>query len=200
MRRRDILLLGAGGHALACIDVLLLEDRYRIVGLLGRPEEVGLSVGGFPVIGDDSAMVALMPRIGCALVVLGQIKSPAARRRLYAEALAAGATLPVVVSPRAYVSPTARIGAGTIVMHGAIVNTGAEIGENCIINSRALIEHGARVGEHCHVSTGAILNGDARLGAGSFLGSGAVVRHGATIGEGAFVRMGELVKRDLPGS
>ena len=199
MNRTDILLLGAGGHALACVDVLLLEGRHRIVGLLGCREELGRAVGGFPVIGEDADLPKLLPQGGHALVAVGQIRSPEARRRLYAQALAAGAALPVVVSPRAYVSPLARIGAGTIVMHGAIVNAGAEIGENCIINSRALIEHGARVGAHCHVSTGAILNGDARLGAGSFLGSGAVVRHGATIGEGAFVRMGEVVKHDLPG-
>lgn len=196
MSRKDIVLLGAGGHALSCIDVLLLEDRHRIVGLVGRAEETGRSVGGFPVIGDDADLPALMRRVGQVLIAVGQIESSTIRRRLYAEAVAAGVAMPVIVSPRAYVSPLASLGAGTIIMHGAIVNAGAEIGDNCIINSRALVEHGAWVGAHCHISTGAILNGDARLGEGSFLGSGAVVRHGAIIGENAFVRMGDLIKRD----
>lgn len=198
MSRPDILLVGAGGHALSCIDVLLAEDRHRIVGLVGRAEEVGGVVGGFPVIGTDADLPALLQRVGRALVTVGQIKSADTRRRLFELVVAEGANLPVVVSPYAIVSPRARIGAGTIVLHAAVVNAGAEVGCNCIVNTRALIEHGASVGDHCHLATGAILNGDASLGAGAFLGSNAVVRHGASVGREAFVRMGELVKSNLP--
>jgi sugar O-acyltransferase (sialic acid O-acetyltransferase NeuD family) len=198
MKRKDILLIGAGGHALSCIDVLLVEDNHRIVGLVGRSHEVGLAVGGVPVIGADSDLPKLLGQVGRALVTVGQIESAGVRMRLFEIAVAAGAEMPVVVSPRACVSPRSRLGAGTIVMHMAVVNAGAEVGRNCIVNTRALVEHGARVGDHCHIATGAILNGDATLGEGAFLGSGAVVRQGVAIGESAFVRMGELVKRDLP--
>ena len=34
----------------------------------------------------------------------------------------------------------AKIGHGTVIMHGAIVNSGSVIGEN-VLNSKALIEH-----------------------------------------------------------
>ncbi len=198
MSRSDILLIGAGGHALSCIDVLLAEDRYRIVGLVGRPEEVGGDIAGFPVLGTDADLPQLLRQIGRALVTVGQIKTANTRRRLFELAITAGADLPVVVSPNAIVSPRARIGSGTIVLHTAVVNAGVEVGCNCIINTRALIEHGACIGDHCHLATGSIVNGDASMGAGSFLGSGAVVRHGAIIGRDAFVRMGELVKNNLP--
>jgi sugar O-acyltransferase (sialic acid O-acetyltransferase NeuD family) len=198
MSRADLLLIGAGGHALSCIDVLLLEDRHRIVGLVGRPDEVGRLVGGIPVIGDDDALPGLLRKIGRALVTVGQIESPAARRRLFRVLEESGALAPVVVSPRAHVSPLAGVGAGTIVMHDAVVNAGAQIGRNCIVNTRALVEHGTVVGDHCHIATGAILNGDARLGEGSFVGSGAVVRNGVELGPGSFVRMGERVTRAAP--
>lgn len=198
MSRPDLLLIGAGGHALSCIDVVLAEDRHRIVGLVGQPAEVGKSVGGIPVIGSDEDLPELLRRIRRALVVVGQLRSPSVRRRLFDQVLAAGAEPPVVVSPTAVVSPRARIGAGTVVLHAAVVNMGADVGRNCIVNTRALIEHGARLADHCHIATGAILNGDAIVGEGSFLGSGSVVRQGVRIGEHVFVRMGELVKKDLP--
>ncbi len=196
MIRPPLLLLGAGGHALSCMDVLRLEDRHQVVGLVGRAEEVGREVDGVPVLGDDETLSALLGRFGRALVTVGQIRSSVLRRRLFSAIEAAGAHAPVIVSPRAYVSPRARLGPGTIVMHDAVVNAGAEVGRNCIINTRALIEHGSRIGDHCHVATGAIVNGDVHVGAGSFVGSGAVIRQGVVIGEGGFVRMGELIKAD----
>ena len=45
--RAPLLLIGAGGHARACLDVIELEGRYDVVGLLGLPEEVGGEVLGY---------------------------------------------------------------------------------------------------------------------------------------------------------
>ena len=36
---------------------------------------------------------------------------------------------PVIISPKAYVSKEAKIGEGTIIMHGAIVNKNSKIGK-----------------------------------------------------------------------
>ena len=81
-----------------------------------------------------------------------------------------GYKFPSIVSPLAYVSPQAKIGEGTIVMHGAIVNRGAIVGNNTIINTKALVEHDAIVGNNCHIATGSTLNGGALIGNNSFIG------------------------------
>jgi len=44
-----------------------------------------------------------------------------------------------VVHPRAFVSPSASIGAGRVIMPGAIVNARSMIGNHCIINSGAIV-------------------------------------------------------------
>ena len=66
--------------------------------------------------------------------------------------------LPVLKSNQSYVSKSAKIGQGTIIMHGAIVNANAKIGNNCIINSGSLVEHDVIIGNHCHIATGALVN------------------------------------------
>jgi len=195
MNRSGLLLLGAGGHAAACIDVIERHGEYEIVGLVGRSTEVNRSVVGYRVIACDETLPDLVGRYPYALVAVGQIKSPDLRIRLFALALAAGFKLPVITCPTAYVSPHATLGAGTIVMHGAIVNAGARVGDNCIINSNALVEHGVSVGDHCHISTGAIVNGDVRIGDGSFVGSAAVIRESVTLGECCVIGMGAIVRR-----
>lgn len=197
MTTETILLVGAGGHALACIDVIEAQGRFRIKGLLGLPEEKGGERLGYPVVGSNEDLPSLYRPGSSALVSVGQIKSPDTRMRLFTRLREQGYDLPVIIAPTAWVSPHARIGAGSIVMHGAIVNVGAEVGENCIINTRALVEHGVRVGDHCHISTGALLNGDVSVGAGSFIGSGSHVKEGVSVGDRCIVGQGASVFRSL---
>lgn len=193
-----ILLIGAGGHAMSCIDVVEQEGRFRIEGLVGREPEIGRQVGSYPVVGSDSVLATRRPSVCYALVVVGQVKSPGIRIALFERLLALEYRLPVIVSPHAYQSRRASLGSGTIAMHGSIVNAEACVGVNCIINSRALIEHGASIGDHCHVSTSAVVNGDAMIGDGTFVGSGAVIREGVRVGRCCVIGMGALVRNDLP--
>jgi sugar O-acyltransferase (sialic acid O-acetyltransferase NeuD family) len=196
MSQKSILLIGAGGHARSCIDVIEQEGSYTVGGLIGLPQEVGSQVLGYKVLGVDSDLPVLSSHFTHVLITLGQIKSPDARMGLHALLEERGCCLPVIVSPLAYVSVHARIGSGTIVMHGAIINAGAKIGRNCIINSKALVEHNAVVGDHCHIATAAVLNGDVSIGDGSFIGSNACVRQGIRVAERCVVGMGQLVVYD----
>ena len=193
-----LLLVGPGGHAVACIDVVEQTRRYEIAGFVGMLAEVGRDVLGYPVIAADEALPRLLRDAPSALVTIGQIKTPEPRIRVFDALKAAGATLPVIVSPLAYVSKHAHIGEGTIVMHGAVVNAGARVGRNCIINTMALVEHEAEIGDHCHVSTTAAVNSTVRIGAGTFIGSGAKVRQFARIGERCVIGMGQAVVADCP--
>lgn len=194
----DLVLVGGGGHAGACIDVLLAEDKWTIRGIIEQGGYQGLSSLGYPILGTDSDFEKLVGADSAVFIAVGQLTSPALRRALYDRAHQSGAFFPVVQSPHAYVSPMAIVGLGSIVMHGAIVNTRAQVGKQCIINSQALIEHDALVGDFCHVSTGALINGGATIGEGCFIGSGAIVREGVQIGDDVVVGAGVRVMKDIP--
>lgn len=197
MTRQPILLIGAGGHCRSCIDVIEQDERWDIAGLVGEAAEVGTSVLGYKVIASDADLTDLVKHYRHALIAVGHLQTPNLRLRLFHDAQHLGFRLPVVVSPRAYVSRHAHIGDGSVVFHDAVVNAGARIGMNCIINSRALVEHDVVVGDHCHISTGAILNGDVRVGSCSFVGSGSVVKQGLVMGEHSFLGMGIALKMNL---
>lgn len=194
MSKPRLILIGAGGHAHACIDVIEEQGRYQIAGLVGMPEEMDTYHLGYPVIGSDDSLLQLVKKYQYALITVGQIRSPERRIRLYQRVAALGFELPVVIAPCAHVSRHATIGAGTIVMHGAIVNAGATVGINCIINTRALLEHDTTVQDHCHISTGAILNGGVHVGTGSFIGSSSVIKESITLGKRCVVGMGLSVR------
>jgi sugar O-acyltransferase (sialic acid O-acetyltransferase NeuD family) len=197
MSKPTILLIGAGGHALSCIDVIEQEGIYKIAGLIGLTSEMNIQLLRYSVIGTDKDLAQLANKHQYAFITVGQIKTPTHRIRLYQDAVKLGFQLPVLVSATAYISPHATIEAGTIVMHGAIVNAGARIGKNCIINSRALVEHDTTVEDHCHISTGTILNGNVRIGTGSFVGSGSVIKEGVSVGKICTIGMGLSVRHNL---
>jgi sugar O-acyltransferase (sialic acid O-acetyltransferase NeuD family) len=201
LTKPTILLVGAGGHARACIDVVEQEGRFSVGGLVGLPHEVGTRILGYPVLGTDSDLATFVEAFSNALVSVGQIKTPELRMGLFAKLAQAGCSFPIVVSPRAYVSPHAHVGEGTIVMHGAVVNAGAVIGRNCIINSQTLIEHDAVIEDHCHVATAAAVNSGVHVGQGTFIGSNSCVRQGVRIGERCVIGMGQRVLADCtPGA
>lgn len=196
MSATPILLIGAGGHAAACIDVIEQHGGYRVAGLIGMSSEVGTKVLGYEVLGTDAELPALASRFGHALVVIGHIKTAEPRIRAFERLRELGCELPDIVSPRAWVSPHAVLGAGTIVMHGAIVNARASVGRNCILNSQSLIEHDAEVADHCHIATGAIVNGAVRIGTATFVGSQSSIRQEVRVGARCIIGMGERVLAD----
>lgn len=196
MSKPSLILVGAGGHAHACIDVIELHGQYQIAGLVGMRVEMHAQHLGYSVIATDSDLPELAKAYQYAFITVGQIRSPDSRIRLYQQATEFGFQLPVIIAPSAHVSRHASIGAGTIVMHGAIVNAGARVGNNCIINTRALIEHDATVEDHCHISTGAILNGEVYVGAGSYVGSGSIIKEGVSLGKGCMVGMALSVRHN----
>lgn len=186
-QKRTLILIGGGGHCKACIDVIETTGEWDIAGILDLPARIGEMVLNYPVIGTDDQVFDLATDNIFFLVSIGQINSSEHRRRAYARVKDAGGKFATIVSPYAYVSPTANLGTGTIVMHRALVNSSANVGDNVIINTMALVEHDASVGSHCHISTGAIVNGSAKIGDGSFIGSNAVVVQGTEVPEDAFV-------------
>lgn len=193
--QHNIILIGAGGHARACVDVIESEGSFSICGFVGELGERLSSSLGYPVVGYDSQLDDIKTRynVSNALVAVGQIKTPNLRMSLYEKLVLSGFEMPAICSPYAYVSRHATLGSGSIVMHGAVVNAGASIGCNCIVNSMALIEHDAMIGDHCHVSTGARVNGGVSIGYGTFIGSGAVIRQGVSIGDCCVIGMGQIV-------
>jgi sugar O-acyltransferase (sialic acid O-acetyltransferase NeuD family) len=196
--KAQLICIGGGGHFRSCLDVIRAEGRFEVAGIADRAENIGKDVLGVPIIAADTELSKLAESYKHFFITIGQIKSPARRMELFAELTALGVDIPTLISPLAHVSPYARLGRGSIVMHHALVNAAAEVGENCILNSKCLLEHDVKVGSHCHISTGALINGGSHVARESFIGSGAVLKEQVQVGKGCVVGAGVTVLKDLP--
>ena len=197
MKKNKIILIGAGGHAKSCIDIIKNIDDYEIFGLIGKKNQIDSTINNYKIVGTDKDLIEFSKNIKLAFISIGQIKSYKVRYDLYLRAKEIGFSFPTIISPLAYVSENVEIGEGTIIMHGAIINSGVKIGRNCIINTGSIIEHETIVEDHCHISTGTILNGNVRVQKKSFVGSRVVVRENICIGKKCIIGMGLKILKDI---
>ena len=192
-----LILIGGGGHAISCIDVIESTRKYKIKGIVESDNNENAFSSFAPVIGTDKDFPDLFQDTHIAFNALGQIKSAIPRIQIFNRLKRLKVELPSIISPHAYLSKRSHVGGGTILMHYSFVNANVSIGENCIINTKASIEHDVVIEDHCHISTGALVNGNVRVGQGSFIGSGAIIKQGVNIGKNVVIGAGSLILNDV---
>jgi len=192
--------LGAGGHAKVILDVLGLDDRFEIVGMLDtNPELHGKSFLGVPVLGSDELLHDLYEGgIKYFFLGLGSTGDNEPRRKLFEKASGLGMEPVSTIHISAVISPSAHIGGGAQILANAIVNPSTILGINNIINTGAIVEHDCILGDHVHIATGARLASSVKVGSLAHIGVGATVRQLIYIGEGATVGAGAVVVKDVP--
>ena len=52
LNEEKIILIGAGGHAKSCIDIINAEGKYEIIGLVDNKKK-GSKIFNYKVLGDD---------------------------------------------------------------------------------------------------------------------------------------------------
>jgi len=194
-----LILFGAGGHARALIDVVQAQGSYTLLGLVDSISKPGERVAGFPVLGSEADLPALLQRHACnhVFVALGDNfqRHAASRRLLVALPALRFATL---VHPGAIVSPSARLGAGVVVMPGAIINAGSVVEEGVLVNTRASIDHDCHLASFSSVAPGVVCGGKVLLGERSAVNIGASVANRISIGTDTVIGAGAVVLKDMP--
>ncbi len=186
-------ILGASGHGKVVADVALATGWRQVVFFDDAWPERRRN-GHWDIAGPSSRLLADMPAFDGVIVAIGHNATRWDKHRWLRKA---GANLVTLVHPTATVSRFARIGAGSVLMAGAVVNVDAELGEASIVNTGATIDHDGLLGHSVHASPGVHLAGDVAVGALSWLGIGSVVRQGVRIGQSVTVGAGSVVLRDV---
>ncbi len=167
----SFVLLGAGGHARVVYEIAIQLG----VNVRGFVDPLVTSFEELPKLSEDFYPQVIM---GIGGVRPEQLEK---RHTLYIKYLQKQVLFLSMISCKAIVSKTAKIGTGTIVGNGSIIQAGACLGENVIINTGVIIEHGAVISDGSHIAPGAIILGDVTIGKFCLIGAGAVILPGATI-------------------
>lgn len=159
----ELLIIGSGGHGKVVAEVARACGYDTIAFLDDQAPEA---------IGTIRDLERFADRYEHVFIGIG---SNPLRAQLYARAEAAGYTVPVLIHPTAYVSPSARIEAGTVVEPKAIVNANTLIKIGTIVSVGAIVDHDVLVEPFSHINAGAIVKAGAKVPSGTKLEAGQVV-------------------------
>lgn len=177
---KDVIVIGAGGHGKVIADIVTAYGD-NFLGFLDDD-------GNKETIGKISDYV----KFADAYYIIG-IGDPQIREHI--------SNLPckwyTAIHPSAVISPSAKIGEGTVVMPNAVINADAKIGRHTIINSASVVEHDNDIDDFAHISVGARLGGTVKVGKGAHIGIGAAVRNNVSICGNSIIGAGAVVVKNI---
>jgi len=180
MSKIRLLVVGAGGHGRSVLEAAELSAQLEVVDLLDDSLPAGDGVMGVTLLGPVISMARHHAGADQAIVAVG---NNTVREKLLPQLAAVGIMRATVVHPRAIVSPSAVLGAGSAVMAGAIVGTEARLGVSSIVNCGAVVDHHATVEDFGHLGVNASMAGGTVLGLGAWMQAGAALGYGVAAGE-----------------
>lgn len=195
---RQVAIWGAGGHASVVADIIRLNGDYEIVGFLDdvNPQRRNTDFCGASILGGRERLPDLREKgVDHIILALGDC---AARLRLSELVVAEGFFLLTAIHPKATVASDASIGAGCVVVAGAVINPGCRIGENVIVNTSASVGHECEIEDGAHIGPGARLAGRVVVGRAAWVGIGAIAIEGVRIGTGSLIGAGGVVVNHVP--
>lgn len=142
----NLLIIGAGGHGKVVREVAEATGEYSRIDFVDDNSSVA--------IGKMSASEKLRVTYEAAVVAIGNNPD---RRSIQEGLVRLGYSVPVIIHPTAYISPSACLGVGTVVEPRALLNTTARIGEGCIISVGSIVDRDAMIGDYVHINAGVVV-------------------------------------------
>jgi len=167
--KHPLVIVGAGGHAKVVAEAAQLSG-FDVLGFIDQSADLpGTSILGIPVLGDENALDSLNSDDWVVVIAVGDNTS---RASIIARLNERGARFARVIHPSSVISPSAQLGAGSVVLAGDVIGTAARVGAHCIINTMASIDHDCVLDDYVHVSPGAHLAGRCSVGHAAHIGIG----------------------------
>ncbi|MFC1807235.1 NeuD/PglB/VioB family sugar acetyltransferase [Candidatus Omnitrophota bacterium] len=195
---KKILILGGGGHAKKCIEILRSNDNFEIAGIIDKDLEIGYKVLGIPVVGRDSDLSKFYSKgILMAVLGIGAVINHVVRTNFFKLLKDIGFHLPNIIHPSAVVESTVGLGEGNQVMANATIESSVKIADNCIIDCGSIICHDCEFEDNVHVAPGAILAGSICVGRDTLIGMGVTVYMNLKIGSRVVIYNGSNIMRNI---
>lgn len=190
--KRNLLIIGAGGHGKVVADIAIRMNKWEFVAFLDDDENKKSSMG-LDIIG-NSRDTAKHMKDSDLFVAIGDNKT---RKKIQDKLEIVGASIPVLIHPSAVIGQDVKVGIGTAVMAGVVINCCSIIGKGCIMNTSASIDHDNKLGDYVHISPGVHTAGSVTIGNETWIGIGAVVSNDIKITNGCTIGAGSLVIKDI---
>lgn len=187
---KDVIIIGAGGHAKVIADIIY-KSGDNLIGFLddnlaNKGKEIYL---GKKVLGTTKDIKIYNKNY----FVIG-IGNNSIRKKINNEN---NLKLYTAIHPSAIIAQDVKIGTGSVIMAGVVINPGTVIGKNCIINTCSSLDHDNLLEDYVHISPGAHLAGTVSVKEGTWICTGATIINNITIAQNNIIGAGSVVIKDI---
>ncbi|OED39549.1 transferase [Flavobacteriaceae bacterium (ex Bugula neritina AB1)] len=193
----NVLVIGASGHAKVVIEAIELEKKYQIYGLIDSYKPKGVKLFDYEVLGTEFDIKDFAAKgITKGIIAIGDNWD----RHLIQEKikeLVPEFEFITVIHPSAIISPSAKIGKGTVVLASVTINTGTLIGDFCILNTDANFGHDSSMANFSSLAPGVTIGGNVHIDHCSAVSLGANIIQGKKIGRHSVIGAGSLLLNDV---
>ena len=187
-----VLLIGASGLA----REVIAAGMAGVTGILDDdPALLGTAVGGVLVLGPVDSAAGRSEQL---LVCIG----PSASRREVVRRLRKigvdDERFAIFAARSARIGTTSEVGAGSILLDGAVLTADARLGRHVVVMPNCVITHDDDIEDFVTLAAGVALGGSVHVGEAAYLGMNASVHPGVAIGDEATIGMGAVVLTDVP--
>jgi len=190
--KNKLLIIGASGHGKVIADIALKMNKWETIHFLDDNENIKQSMN-IEVIGTTKEVTKYINDYD---IIVG-IGDSFIRESIQGKLEEIGASVPILIHPKAIIAKEVEIGTGTVIMAGAIINCCTKIGKGCIINTGATVDHDNVIEDYVHISPGANLAGNVTVGKRTWIGIGSVVSNNVCIISDCKIGAGAVVVKDI---
>lgn len=195
MKKKQAIVIGAGGNARVVLSILNSINTYNIVGILDLRENVTDEIIlGIPVIGSIDKIKDFDNNIFDIFLAIGDNSM---RRMIFQKVKRYNFSFPNLVSKHAIVDVNSEMGEANIICPRAFVGPSSIIGDNNLINTGAIIEHEACIKDHCHLAPLSVVAGRSFINNECFIGASATIIDKISLSEKIVVGAGSTVINDI---
>ncbi|MGL5255767.1 MAG: acetyltransferase [Proteocatella sp.] len=197
MKKKPVIVLGAGGHAKVLINSLI-QQGIEIIGITDNDKaKHSKMILGKEIIGSDELIYKYSSKDIWLVNGIGSINSMNLRQNIYFKFKQEGYFFSEVIHPDTIIAKNVKISEGVQIMAGAIIQPGCVIGENTIINTKSAIDHDCIISRNVHIAPGCTLCGGIYVGESTHIGTGTVIVQNKRIGNNVLLGAGSLVLDDI---
>ncbi|MCL2508214.1 MAG: acetyltransferase [Oscillospiraceae bacterium] len=196
MKRKELVLIGAGGLGREVLWQLDALDRYDILGFVDdAPSLQGASVNGLPVVGDTQWLIDY-PKEICAVICVGNSQ---VRKNIYNKIkVNPRVSFPTVIADNVRFSPFVTFGQGCVICLSTVLTVNIALGDFVVAGVGCTVGHDAALDDFVTLYPGAVVSGNVHIGACAEIGTGANIIQGKRVGGNAVIGAGAVVVRDIP--
>lgn len=188
---KNVIIIGAGGHAKVIADIVKKSDD-KLIGFLDDNEEVQDKV-----VFDNKKVIGKIPdcmnyKNAEFIIGIGNNKV----RKIISDKYS-NLKWYTAIHPNAVIANEVIINEGSAIMAGVVINPGTTVGKHCIINTSTSIDHDNIIEDYVHISPGSHLAGTVAVKEGTWICSGVTVINDIIINKNNIVGAGSVVIKNI---